>query len=54
MHNGYHCSGLRKSVYIRTKVTRHTNSKDDEMKLFTRVHSSKRVATFVLRFAAAS
>ena len=37
--------------YIRTKVTRHTN---DEYELFTHVHTSKRVVTFVLRHAAAS
>ena len=34
--------------YIRTKVTRHTN---DEYELFTRVHTSKCVVTFVLRYA---
>ena len=32
--------------YIRTKVTKHTN---DEYELFTRVHTSKCVVTFVLR-----
>ena len=37
--------------YIRTKVTRHTN---DEYELFTHVHTSKCVVTFVLRYAAAS
>ena len=37
--------------YIGTKVTRHTN---DEYELFTHVHTSKCVVTFVLRHAAAS
>ena len=37
--------------YVRANVTRHTN---DEYELFTRVHTSKCVVTFVLRFAAAS
>ena len=32
--------------YIRAKVTRHKN---DEYELFTRVHTSKCVVTFVLR-----
>ena len=35
--------------YIRTKVTRHTN---DEYELFTRVHTSKCVVTFVLSYQA--
>ena len=37
--------------YVRTKVTRHTS---DEYELFTHVHTSKCVVTFVLRYAAAS
>ena len=37
--------------YIRTKVTRHMN---DEYELFTHLHTSKCVVTFVLRNAAAS
>ena len=41
---GYYCSGLPKE-YIRTKVTKHTN---DEYELFTGVHTSKCVVTFVL------
>ena len=37
--------------YVRTKVTRHAS---DEYELFTHVHTSKYVVTFVLRYAAAS
>ena len=37
--------------YIRTKVTKHAN---DEYELFTHVHTSKCIVTFVLRYAAAS
>ena len=37
--------------YIRTKVSRHTN---DGYELFSHVHTSKCVVTFVFRYAAAS
>ena len=37
--------------YIRTKITKHTS---DEYELFTHVHTSECVVTFVLRYVAAS